>query len=239
MKEIASFLESTYLKTADEASVTERQNEKKAIYYVKEAIKWDCAVIMIRQEYLRIAKDILNQSSSSVRLGTVIDFPFGDESTSEKKRQAKKAIQLAADELDFVADYNSFKRGDLIKFENDIDICTGYCLNNRKVVKWIIETGALSNIEISRISELIADIVNKNFPKKSSQVFLKTSTGYYGGFGATIKDVKLMKSVSKGLPIKASGGVSNLGDALKMIEAGATRIGTSKAINILNDKNES
>lgn len=239
MKEIASFLESTYLKTADEASVTERQNKDKVIYDVKEAIKWDFAVIMLRQQYLRIAKDLLNESLSSVKLGTVIDFPFGDGSTSEKQRQAKKAIKLNADELDFVADYNAFKRGDLIKFETDIDVCTKYCLDNKKVVKWIIETGALSNIEIQRISKLIADIVTKNFPEKSSQVFLKTSTGYYGGFGATIKDVKLMKSFSKGLPIKASGGVSNLRDALKMIEAGASRIGTSKAINILNDKNES
>ena len=66
-------------------------------------------------------------------------------------------------------------------------------------------------------------------------MFVKTSTGYYGGFGATIKDVKSIKSVISDMPVKASGGLSDLASCLNMIEAGADRIGTSKALIIYNE----
>ena len=88
--------------------------------------------------------------------------------------------------------------------------------------------------EIKGITQRISKIVSNNFPGFEKSVFIKTSTGYYGGFGATIKDVKLMCSVSGKLPIKASGGVSNFSEFIQMIEAGASSVGTSKAVNIFN-----
>ena len=158
---------------------------------------------MIRSKHLALAKKMIITSLSKVKLGTVIDFPFGDSSTSVKKQEANKVIQLGADELDFVADYNAFKRQDILKFSTDIKECTALCLKEGKIIKWIIETGALSKEEVKKISKLITDIVIEHFSSKTAQVFLKTSTGYYGGFGATIKDVRLIKSVSRGLSIKA------------------------------------
>ena len=82
--------------------------------------------------------------------------------------------------------------------------------------------------------------MQSNFPENAGKVFIKTSTGYYGGYGATVKDIKAIKSVSGNLKIKASGGVSSLKDCLEMINAGANRIGTSKAQIIYNEyENES
>ena len=92
--------------------------------------------------------------------------------------------------------------------------------------------GALSKDEIRIITKRITKLIESNFPHYASKVFIKTSTGYYGGYGATLKDVKVIKSVSGNLKIKASGGISNIKDALAMIEAGADRIGTSKAEDI-------
>ena len=82
----------------------------------------------------------------------------------------------------------------------------------------------------------ISKLVQSNFPQNANKVFIKTSTGYYGGYGASAKDVKSIKSVAGNLQIKASGGVSSLKDCLELIKAGATRIGTSKAIFIYNEK---
>ena len=89
--------------------------------------------------------------------------------------------------------------------------------------------------QIKLIAKRIFDTVIRNFPNEVSEVFVKTSTGYYGGFGATIKDIKSIKSVIPDMPVKASGGVSDLTSCLNMIEAGADRIGTSKALIIYNE----
>ena len=157
-----------------------------------------------------------------------------DETTKRRQlsRQAKEVINLGADDLDYVSDYNMFKQQRFHKFDQDIIEGTRLAKENKKTVKWIIETGALSKDEIRNITKRIADLVLKNFPDFQERVFIKTSTGYYGGFGATLSDIKIMKSVSGRLPIKASGGVSNYIQFKKMIEAGAKRIGTSKALSI-------
>jgi deoxyribose-phosphate aldolase len=135
-----------------------------------------------------------------------------------------------------VCDYNAFKRGSFEKFDNDIVEGTKLALDHKKIVKWIIETGALSRDEIRDISMRIAKLVQANFSQNAKKVFIKTSTGYYGGYGATVKDLKTIKSVAGNLKIKASGGVSNRKDCLEMIKAGASRIGTSKAQIIYNEK---
>ena len=120
----------------------------------------------------------------------------------------------------------------------DADIIEGtkICVENKKITKWIIETGALSKDEIRNISKRITKLIQSHFPTFVKNIYIKTSTGYYGGYGATLKDVKVIKSVSGNLKIKASGGISNLKDTLAMIEAGADRIGTSKARYICNEK---
>jgi deoxyribose-phosphate aldolase len=182
-----------------------------------------------------LAKELKDKRKSKINIGTVVDFPLGQASCSEKISQAKKALDSGAKELDFVCDYNMFKRNELDDFDDSIIKCTSFSLKGKAIVKWIIETGALSKKEIKMISKRIYDLVLANFPDNISKVYIKTSTGYYGGFGATIKDLKLIKSVIGEMPVKASGGISSFDTAIEMINLGVTRIGTSKAKKILQE----
>ena len=235
---IAGYLDSTYLKTSAEAEVSEIETKEIVINAIKEAIDAKFACIMIRSEFIAIAKEFIEKSKSKLKIGTVIDFPFGNSPTEQKIIEAKSAIESGAYDIDYVCDYNAFKRGAFAKFDSDILEGTKIVLENKKIVKWIIETGALSVDEIKAIAKRISKLVQSNFPQNANKVFIKTSTGYYGGYGATVKDVKAIKSVSGNLQIKASGGMSNLKDCLEMIKSGATRIGTSKAVFIYNQSLE-
>ena len=235
---IASYLDSTYLKTAAEAVVSEIETKEIVVNSIKEAIDAKFACIMIRSEFIEIAKELIEESKSKLKVGTVIDFPFGNSKTEQKIIEAKSAIESGAYDIDYVCDYNAFKRGAFAKFDSDILEGTKIVLENKKIVKWIIETGALSVYEIRAIAKRISKLVQSNFPQNANKVFIKTSTGYYGGYGATVKDVKAIKSVAGNLQIKASGGMSSLNDCLEMINAGANRIGTSKAVFIYNQSLE-
>ena len=235
---IAGYLDSTYLKTSAEAGVSEIETKEIVINAIKEAIDAKFACIMIRSEFIAIAKELIEKSKSKSKIGTVVDFPFGNSTTEQKIIEAKSAIESGAYDIDYVCDYNAFKRGAFAKFDSDIIEGTKIVLENKRIVKWIIETGALSADEIKAIAKRISKLVQSNFPKNTNKVFIKTSTGYYGGYGATVKDVKNIKSVAGNLQIKASGGISNLKDCLEMIKAGATRIGTSKAVLIYNENLE-
>jgi len=235
---IASYLDSTYLKTASEAGISEVKTKEIVVNAIKEAIDANFACIMIRSEFIVIAKELIETSKSKLKVGTVVDFPFGNSTTEQKMIEARLAIKSGAYDIDYVCDYNAFKRGAFRKFDIDILEGTRLVLENKKITKWIIETGALSADEIRDIAKRISKLVQSNFPQNANKVFIKTSTGYYGGYGATVKDVKAIKSVAGNLQIKASGGMSSLKDCLEMIKAGATRIGTSKAIFIYNEKYE-
>ena len=235
---IADYLDSTYLKTSAEEGVSEIETKEIVFNAIKEAIDAKFACIMIRSEFIAIAKELIVKSKSKLKIGTVVDFPFGNSTTEQKIIEAKSAIESGAYDIDYVCDYNAFKRGAFAKFDSDIIEGTKIVLENKRIVKWIIETGALSADEIKAIAKRISKLVQSNFPKNTNKVFIKTSTGYYGGYGATVKDVKNIKSVAGNLQIKASGGISNLKDCLEMIKAGATRIGTSKAVLIYNENLE-
>ena len=233
---IAQYLDSTYLKTAKEVGLSELETKEMVVKLIHEAIQLKFACIMIRPEFVAMAKEIIESNKSKLKVGTVIDFPFGNNSTETKVEEAKSAIKNGAYDIDYVCDYNAFKRGSFEKFDHDIVEGSEIVLQSKRIVKWIIETGALSTDEIREIARRISEIIQVNFPQNSSKIFIKTSTGYYGGYGATAKDIKIIKSVAGNLQIKASGGVSSLKDCLHMIKAGATRIGTSKALFIYNEK---
>ncbi|MAJ90278.1 MAG: deoxyribose-phosphate aldolase [Flavobacteriales bacterium] len=231
MKElnIAKYLDSTYLKTAAESGITELENKEVVLQVVDEAIANKFACIMIRPDFVSIAVDRIVSVNSDLKVGTVIDFPSGCNITHLKLQEAKSVIMNGAWDIDFVCDYNAFKICNFSKFDTDILECTKLCVDHKKIAKWIIETGALSKDEIVSISKRITKLIYSHFPNSIEKVFIKTSTGYYRGYGANMEDVKLIKSVSKDLQIKASGGISNIKDALKFINIGVDRIGTSKA----------
>lgn len=232
---ISKYLDSTFLKTSGELGVSNSELEILVTNFINEAIDYDFKCIMIRPIFVSLAKKIKDERKSKINVGTVVDFPLGSNSLKSKIKEAEIAINDGVKELDFVCDYNTFKMGNYTIFDESIFECTKFALSHKVIVKWIIETGALSKVEIKLISERIYNIVLENFPEKILKVFIKTSTGYYGGYGATIIDVKVIKSVIGNMPIKASGGVSDFATCQEMIKLGVSRIGTSKALNIYQE----
>ena len=232
---IERYLESTYLKLPEEAGVTPEENRLKVIDLVTEAINNNFLAVMIRSNHLTLAKKIIDHSNKNVILGTVINFPKGNDSIKNVVKDALEAISMGAEELDYVADYRSYMDKNFDKF--DIVIIEGTRIGYDKniPVKWIIETPALSDNQIAGIASRISYLVNKYFKPFVKNVYIKTCTGYYDGFGAKEEHVKLIKSSISGLEIKASGGIQNIHQCKCLIDAGASRIGTSKAFQILNE----
>jgi deoxyribose-phosphate aldolase len=235
---ISQFLDATYLKTAAQAGVSEHENLYNILQLAEEAIEYNYKLIMIRANYIATVKRVLSDSKSRVLMGTVIDFPEGKSSIEEKLQEAQKAIDLGADELDFVVNYAAFKEGNIHLVTNEVTNCIALCLRHHKVSKFIIEAAALSNEEIIVISQLIKQTVLENFGEKNAKnVFVKSSTGFFktegnSTNGATLENMKLISKNAKPLKIKAAGGVRDYGTALKMISLGVDRIGTSSAKEI-------
>ncbi|ARV15984.1 deoxyribose-phosphate aldolase [Polaribacter sp. SA4-12] len=243
--EINQYLDATYLKTASQANLSEEENQQKVIDLIKEAILYDYKLIMIRAKYIPLAKEMLQEASKSNLIGTVIGFHEGTYTVEEKLEEAQKAINLGADELDFVVNYEAFKRGEIDLVKNEITKGIELSLANNKVVKWIIEVAALTSKEIIVISQLIKDIVFDVFGEENAdKVFVKSSTGFFKTEnnlpnGATFETMKLIVENAKPLKIKAAGGVRDYETAVKMVELGVDRIGTSSSKEIVNKENNS
>lgn len=236
--DIKQYLDSTYLKTAEQANLSESENDEVVRKCIQEAIEENFKLIMIRPDKVAIARKMIPEASSKVLIGTVIDFPEGNSSLEDKLTEAEKAIRNDADELDYVVNYNAFKRGEIHQIKEEILSCTRLGLLHKKVVKFIIEVAALTNDQIIQLSSLIKNVIVSNFEEKEyHNVFVKSSTGFYkteGGLpnGATIPTITLMLENANPLPVKAAGGVRSLEEALEMIRLGVKRIGTSSARHI-------
>lgn len=241
MKHLGSLLDSTYLKTAKQASLSEVENQQILSELAQEAIAFNFKLVMIRPEHVRKTRMFLDERDSNVLVGTVIDFPLGEASLEAKLSEAKQAITDGVDELDFVVNYQAFQKGDIKAVRTQLNACTALCLKNGKVAKWIIEIAALSDKEIASLTGLIREEVEQSFPNEVQQVFVKSSTGFYqrvdgGPVGATLSGVKIMKDNAGQLPIKAAGGVRNIEDVKKFLDLGVSRIGTSSAKQIILGK---
>jgi deoxyribose-phosphate aldolase len=237
---IKNHLDSTYLKTAKQANLSEDDNQEIVIKTIQEAIQEEFKLVMIRPENVVLAKKMIIEAKSKVAIGTVIDFPKGNSETEIKLAEAKKAIENGADELDFVCNYKAFKKGEITLVKKEIFECTKLGLNNNKNVKWIIEVAALNNHQIIQLSTLIKNVVISNFKDENySSVFVKSSTGFYKTKkntpnGATIESIIMMLENASPLSIKASGGINNKDQAEQYIRLGVKRIGTSSAKEIAN-----
>lgn len=237
---IKSYLDSTYLKTPEQAGRTVTENTKVVKNFVQEAIDEGFKLIMIRPNMVAMAKKMVTDANSKLTIGTVIGFHEGTYSLEEKLAEAQKAIVDGADDLDFVCNYEAFKNGakDLVKKE--ILEGTKLGLEHHKIVKWIIEVAALSNDQIIQLSTLIKNVVMSNFKEECyHSVFVKSSTGFYkteNGLpnGATVPAIIMMLENGSPLSIKAAGGVRTYGEAVEMIRLGVKRIGTSSAKAIAN-----
>ncbi len=190
-----------------------------------EAKEYEFLGVCINPCYVSMAKDYLKDSG--VKVVTVIGFPLGANKTEVKAFEAAQAVKDGADELDMVINVTELKNKNFDFVVNDIKKVKEAC--NGKPLKVILETDLLNQAEIKKACELCIE---------AKADFVKTSTGFVkGGVGAKAEDVELMfKTVSPyGLKVKASGGVRSRADAIKMLESGAERIGTSSGVKIVSE----
>jgi len=159
-------------------------------------------------------------------VGTVVAFPLGQETKDVKILAAIKAVDEGASELDVSMNIGLFKEGKHEQVLEEMQAVVNAVKELKKsvLVKFIIETGLLTNDEIKKASELVL---------KSGADFVKTCSGW-GPRGASLEDIKIIKSVVNGkIKIKAAGGIDTYQEAIDFINAGVNRIGTSRAIEIL------
>lgn len=233
--DIRHYLDATYLKTAAQANLSEEENNEVVREAIQEAIDHQFKLIMIRPEQVVLAKEMIQQATSKVSIGTVIDFPAGEGIIAKKLEEAQKAIANGADDLDFVVNYKAFTQGAVEEVKQQVIACTKLGLDHHKIVKWIIEVAALDPRQIMQLTVLIKNTIIAHFSEKDfEKVFIKSSTGFYKTpegvpNGATPETIKLMLENSFPLPVKAAGGVRTYDEAIAMIQLGVKRIGTSAA----------
>ena len=209
-----------YAKFIDHTLLKPESTRQQIDQIIDEAKEYNFKSICVNPTHVKYAAERLNDSG--VLVCTVIGFPLGATTTATKIFETEDAIKNGATELDMVINIGALKDGRFEDVQKDIEGVVGAA--NGKTVKVIIETVLLSDEEKVEASELA---------KAAGADFVKTSTGFAGG-GATPEDVKLMKdTVGDELEVKASGGVRSLEDFNKMIDAGATRIGASAGVQII------
>ncbi len=189
-----------------------------------EAVQYKFLGVCVNPVYVKYASDYLKETD--VKVVTVIGFPLGQTTTESKVLETIDAIKNGADEIDMVLNSGKLKDHEDEYIVNEISSIKGACQGRN--LKVILETDLLNQEEIKHACELCI---------KGGADFVKTSTGFVkNGVGAKAEDVKLMYETVKGagLGVKASGGVRDKEAAQKMIEAGATRIGTSSGIAIIS-----
>lgn len=188
---------------------------------INEAKAYQFKSICIHPGHVRHAAEKLGDSD--VLICTVIGFPLGATSTETKVFETEDAIKNGAQEIDMVLNIGALKEQDYERVEADISAVVQAA--NHKTVKVIIETCLLTDEEKVKACEL---------SQSAGADFVKTSTGFAGG-GATTHDVQLMKeTVGQAMEVKASGGVRTAYDFLQMLEAGATRVGASAGVAIID-----
>jgi deoxyribose-phosphate aldolase len=240
---INQHLESTYLKTSEQAGCTDIDTTRIVTSLIEEAIDNHFKLVMVRPKFVKLAKKMIHEAKSKVLVGTVIGFHTGINTVEQKLKEATIAIEHNADDLDFVINYPAFLNGDVALVKEEVLTCTNLVLKNQKTIKWIIEIAALTDAQIITITQLIRDIVLDNFDTKDiDNVYVKSSTGFYKTEnnkpnGATVHGIEIMLKNASPLPVKAAGGVKTYDDALKMINLGVSRIGTSSAKAIIDKEN--
>ncbi len=236
---IASYLDSTYLKLPSQSGLSESQTKELVLSLTQEAIDHGIYAVMIRPSYVELVKSYLDERLAKVKIGTVIGFHQGDAPLEEKLLEAQTAIDHGVDELDYVINYSQYKRGNFDLVSDEFLKGTKLGLENGKVVKWIIEIAALSNEQIAGLTALLSTLAQANFSEQQrKKIFVKSSTGFFKTpngepNGATVEGITLMKQNAGDLPLKAAGGVRSPEEARAMIELGVTRIGTSSALALL------
>lgn len=195
----------------------------------EQAKAWRLKALIVLPCWLEVI--VRELEGSGVAPGVVIAFPFGAEATEVKTASAVWAVRTGAVELDMVMAIGRLKSGDEAYVRADIAavVDAAKSLRNDVVIKVILETGFLTDNEKRRAAHLV---------EAAGADFVKTSTGF-GPSGATVDDVRLLRqSVSERVGVKAAGGIRTYDQAKALLDAGATRLGTSSAATILAEAPE-
>ncbi|RZU62044.1 deoxyribose-phosphate aldolase [Zhihengliuella halotolerans] len=220
MTNIASYIDHTLLK--------QDATEEDVLKVAAEAKEYRFKSVCVNPVWVPAVARAL--SGSDVLTCSVIGFPFGATLTSVKAFEAAEAIKAGADEIDMVIDIAAAKRGDEEALVADIRAVAEAVHAGGAILKVIIETAMLT--DEAKVLACRASVA-------AGADFVKTSTGFGGG-GATVEDVRLMReTVGPDLGVKASGGVRSLEDAQAFIEAGATRLGASSGVAIVEGEQSS
>ena len=209
-------------KTIDHTILKPGAEQKDVERICAEAKKWNFASVCINPCWVSLAFELLKDTD--VKVCTVIGFPLGAATTASKAFEAEEAIENGAGEVDMVINVGRLTAGDYVYVREDIRAVVEKA-GGRAVTKVILETCLLTRDQIVKACELAVE---------AGADYVKTSTGFSTG-GATVEAVSLMYETVKGkAKVKASGGIRTYEDAMKMIQAGASRIGTSKGVNIVS-----
>lgn len=211
------------LSKVDHTLLSVTASESDIIKICKEGMRYNVASICIAPCHIRIARDFLK---NDLKICTVIGFPNGYNTCETKMFEIENALSLGADEIDMVINIGALKEKNFKKVESEIYNLKKICQN--KILKVIVETCLLTEEEKITMCKIVTN---------SGADYIKTSTGFSKS-GATLDDIILFsKNIGKNVKIKAAGGIGSLEDAKKFIEAGASRLGTSKIVKIVSQMN--
>ena len=211
------------LSKVDHTLLSVTASESDIIKICKEGMRYNVASICIAPCHIRIARDFLK---NDLNICTVIGFPNGYNTCETKMFETENALSLGADEIDMVINIGALKEKNFKKVESEIYNLKKICQN--KILKVIVETCLLTEEEKITMCKIVTN---------SGADYIKTSTGFSKS-GATLDDIILFsKNIGKNVKIKAAGGIGSLEDAKKFIEAGASRLGTSKIVKIVSQMN--
>lgn len=213
---IAAYIDHTVLKpTTTQADI---------IKLCTEALENNFAAVCVPPLFVKMAKQMV--TNTTVKVATVIGFPFGYSAIEAKVAEIILAIIDGADELDVVVNISAIKNNDWQFLANEINTLMPIIRKQQKVIKIIIESGILTNPEIIKCCDLYG---------AAGVDFLKTSTGY-AEVGATLEAVVLIrKHLTNSIKIKASGGIKSYTFAKQLIAAGADRLGCSSSLQIVQE----
>lgn len=214
-------MNTNYAKYIDHTLLKADAKEEAIVEICEEAKTYSFASVCVNPTWVKKASEQLK--ATDVKVCTVIGFPLGASTSETKAFETKNAIENGATEIDMVINIGALRDKKYDVVQKDIEAVVN-AASEGIMVKVIIETALLTEAEKRTASELAV---------KAGADFVKTSTGFSTG-GATIEDVKLMRAVvGPEIGVKASGGVRNFEDMKAMIEAGATRIGASSGVAIM------
>ena len=214
--ELNCYIDHTHLKPfATEKDILKKCDEAKVYHF---------ASVCVNPCNVAIAARAL--ADSDVHVCSVIGFPFGTHTTAIKVAETVKAIEDGADEIDMVINIGKLIEGNVDYVCNEVATLTDTCHSKGKLLKVIIETGYLNEKQIATMCQIVSN---------TGADFIKTSTGY-GPRGANFEDIKLFKKyLAPNVKIKAAGGIRTMADALKFVELGCSRIGTSNGIPMVKN----